>query len=72
MPTVDVEDAMDAYRKMLARPEFIDWLPTTLFNRTTDVRFGNQWLEDARGLRARIQAQPGVDVPISAAKAPAP
>jgi len=72
MPTVDVDDAMDAYRKMLMRPEFIDWLPTTLFNRTTDVRFGNEWLAEARGLRARIQAQPGVDVPVSLAKAPAP
>jgi hypothetical protein len=60
IPAVDVEDAMDAYRRMLARPEFIEWLPTTRFNRSTDVRFGNQWLADARDLRARILATPGV------------
>ena len=72
MPTVDVDDAMDAYRRMLARPDFIDWLPTTLFNRSTDVRFGNQWLAEARDLRARVQAQPGVEVPVSAPKAQVP
>ncbi len=71
MPSVDVEDAMDAYRRMLARPDFIDWLPTTLFNRTTDVRFGNQWLADARDLRARILAQPGVNATVSAVRVPA-
>jgi len=60
MPVVDVDDAMQAYQRMLLRPEFIDWLPTTLFNRSTDVRFDNQWLASARDLRARIQAQPGL------------
>ncbi len=60
IPSADVEDAMDAYRRMLARPDFIEWLPTTLFNRSTDVRFANQWLADARELRVRILAQPGV------------
>jgi hypothetical protein len=70
IPAADVDDAMDAYRRMLARPDFIDWLPTTLFNRTTDVRFGNQWLADARDLRARTLAQPGVNVSMSAARAP--
>ena len=72
MPVVDVDDAMQAYQRMLARPDFIDWLPTTLFNRSTDVRFDNQWLANARDLRARIQAQPGFELPVSAAKAPVP
>jgi len=71
IPAAGVDDAMDAYRRMLARPDFIDWLPTTLFNRTTDVRYGNEWLADARELRARILAQPGVSSPTSVAKAPA-
>ena len=60
IPAADVEDAMAAYRRMLDRPDFIEWLPTTLFNRTTDLRFGNRWLADATALRARILAQPGV------------
>lgn len=60
IPSAGVEDAMAAYRRMLARPEFIEWLPTTLFNRSTDVRFDNKWLADAKGLRARILAISGV------------
>lgn len=60
IPSADLEDAMGAYRRMLARPEFIEWLPTTLANRTVDVRFDTGWLEDAKNLRARILALPGV------------
>lgn len=30
IPSADVEDAMAAYRRMLDRPDFIEWLPTTL------------------------------------------
>ncbi|HSC12302.1 MAG TPA: hypothetical protein VLC97_15115 [Rhodanobacteraceae bacterium] len=60
IPSADLEDAMGAYRRMLARPDFIEWLPTTLSNRTVDVRFDTRWLEDARSLRARILALPGV------------
>ena len=59
IPPADVEEAMDAYRRMIARPEFIDWLPLTLFNRSTDVRYANQWLADAKSLRARILAIAG-------------
>ncbi len=60
IPSADLEDAMGAYRRMLARPDFIEWLPTTLSNRTVDVRFDTRWLEDAKSLRARILALPGV------------
>jgi len=60
IPSADLEDAMGAYRRMLAPPDFIEWLPTTLSNRTVDVRFDTRWLEDAKSLRARILALPGV------------
>lgn len=60
IPSADLADAMGAYRRMLARPDFIEWLPTTLSNRTVDVRFDTRWLEDAKSLRARILALPGV------------
>ena len=60
IPSANVDDAMAAYRRMLARPEFIEWVPTTLSNRSVDLRFGTQWLADAKALRARVLAQPGV------------
>lgn len=63
IPGADLEDAMGAYRRMLARPDFIEWLPTTLSNRTVDVRFDTRWLEDAKSLRARILSLPGVRAP---------
>jgi hypothetical protein len=33
IPVVAVEDAMAAYRRMLERPDFIEWVPTILFFR---------------------------------------
>lgn len=60
IPVVDLEDAMAAHRRMLDRPEFIEWVPTILFFRTGDLSSSNRWLAAARDLRARVLAQPGV------------
>jgi len=68
IPTVDAEVALGARKRMLERPEFIEWVSTTLFDRTDDLNAGNQLLEQAQELRARVLAQPGV----AAAKAAAP
>jgi len=59
-PVISVEEAMAIRQKMLDRPEFIEWLPTTLFNRTTDISFAERWLQTANELRARVLAVPGV------------
>src|SRR5262249_47383448 len=62
----DLEQAMAARQKMLARPDFIDWLPTVQSDRTFDVEAGNSWLARAKDLRARILAVPGVKERVSA------
>jgi hypothetical protein len=58
IPVTSVEDAMTAYQRMLDRPEFVDWVPTTLFYRATGT--DERWLEQATALRARLLAEPGV------------
>jgi len=68
IPIVDADVALAARQRMLDRPEFMEWVPTTLFNRTDDLSEGNELLRDAKDLRARVLAQPGV----GAAKAAAP
>ena len=53
----DVEDAMKAYQRLLDRPAFIEWVPTILFFRDSDLTIRSGWLADARDLRARILAK---------------
>ena len=71
VPTVEAEVALAARKRMLDRPEFVEWVPTTLFNRMDDLSEHKQLLQDAKDLHARVLAQPGVDVPKGAAEAPA-
>jgi len=59
VPTVDAEVALAARKRMLDRPEFIEWVSTVLFNRAEDLSGGNQLLRQAKDLRARVLAQPG-------------
>ena len=68
VPTVDADVALAARKRMLDRPEFIEWVSMVRFHRTEDSRDGKQLLQQAKDLRARVLGQPGVD----AAKAPAP
>ena len=56
VPASDVEDAMKAYQR-LNRPAFIEWVPTILFFRDSDLTIRSGWLADARDLRARILAK---------------
>lgn len=66
VPTVSVEDALEARKRMLDHPDFIAWVPTVLFFRTSDLDTYEAWLESAKQLRARILAQPGVRAPEAA------
>ena len=72
IPTVDADIAQDAYQRMLNKPEFIEWVSIVMFYRTDDLREDNQWLQEARELRDRVLAQPGVNPSASAAKEPVP
>ena len=54
--TDDSEDAMAAYQRMLARPEFGEWVPVTLDYRRTDLEYGKQILKSAQDLRDRVWA----------------
>jgi len=58
IPDIPVADAMAAYQRMLERPEFVEWVPTTLFYR--DTRTNDRWLQQATALRARVLVEPGV------------
>ena len=57
IPASDVEDAMRAYQRLLDRPAFIEWVPTILFFRDSDLASRSGWLAEARDLRARILAK---------------
>jgi hypothetical protein len=60
IPDVPVDDAMAAYQRMLAHPDFIQWLPTTLFYRSASLEAFETFLASATALRARVLAEPGV------------
>jgi hypothetical protein len=55
----DVDGAMAAHQRMLARAEFLDWVPVTLQNRRTDLRYGHDILKAAQELRDRVRVQLG-------------
>jgi hypothetical protein len=57
LATEDVEGAMAAYQRMLARPEFVEWVPVTLDYRRTDLEYGKQLLKSANALRDRAWAE---------------
>lgn len=57
--TDDVEGAMAAYQRMLARPEFLEWVPVTLDYRRTDLEYGKEMLTAAQDLRDRVRAELG-------------
>lgn len=51
-----VAQAMAARDRMLARPAFIEWLPTVA-NRADEVDTYRKWLARAKSIRVRIQAR---------------
>lgn len=52
-----VDEALAAHARMLERPAFIEWLPTTA-DRSDDIVWYQDWLLKARALRDRIQQHP--------------
>ena len=57
--TDDVEGAMAARQRMLAKPAFVEWVPVTLDYRRTDLDYGKQILKSAEDLRDRVRAELG-------------
>lgn len=57
--TDDVDGTVAAYERMLARPEFVEWVPVTLDYRRTDLQYGDQILQAAEDLRDRVRAALG-------------
>jgi hypothetical protein len=60
IPIVDVDTALAVRQRMLERPEFIEWVPTILFNRVDNLDANRQLLERVKALRARVLDQIGV------------
>ena len=58
--TDDVEGSVAAYQRMLARPEFVEWVPVTLDYRRTDLDYGKQILKAAEDLRDRVRSELGI------------
>lgn len=59
IPIVDVDTALAVRQRMLERPEFIEWVPTILFNRVDNLDVDRQLLERVKALRARVLDQIG-------------
>lgn len=57
IPIVDVDTALAVRQRMLERPEFIEWVPTILFNRVDNLDVDRQLLERVKALRARVLDQ---------------
>jgi len=57
--TDDIDGTVAAYRRMLARPDFVEWVPITWSYRTTDLEYGNEILKAAQDLRDRVRAELG-------------
>jgi len=57
--TDDVDGSMASYQRMLARPEFVEWVPVTLDYRKTDLDYGKQILKAAEDLRDRVRTALG-------------
>ena len=57
--TDDVEGTVAAYQRMLARPDFVEWVPITWSYRTTDLEYGKEILRAAEDLRERVRAELG-------------
>jgi hypothetical protein len=57
VPEVDVGTAMAVRQRMLDRPEFIEWVPTVMFNRADNLDGDRQMLKTVKALRARVLAQ---------------
>jgi hypothetical protein len=55
--TDDVEGAMAAHQRMLAKPAFVEWVPVTLDYRRTDLDYGKQILKAAEDLRDRVRTE---------------
>lgn len=68
VPTDDVVDAMGAYKRMLARPAFTNWVSLTLLSRYSSLQIKMFWLQEAKKLRAEILAEPGIRSPKSETK----
>lgn len=66
----DIDGVMATYHRMLARTEFLEWVPVTLQNRRTDLRYGRDILKSAQDLRDRVRAQSGQS-PLAHTPAPA-
>ena len=50
---VTEDDALAAHARMMARPDFVEWLPVVTL-RFYEISIYSQWLDQARSLRARI------------------
>jgi hypothetical protein len=59
IPIVDVDTALAVRQRMLERPEFIEWVPTIMFNRVDNLDADRQLLERVKELRARVLDQAG-------------
>ena len=57
IPIVDVDTALAVRQRMLDRPEFIEWVPTILFNRVDNLDADRQLLARVKALRARVLDQ---------------
>ena len=55
----DIDGVLAARSRMLARSEFLDWVPVSLQHRRTDLRYGMELLTAAQDLRDRVRAQLG-------------
>lgn len=62
IPSADEDEAVAAHKRMLARPEFAEWLPTVA-DRTDDFQRYNEWLAATQALRTRILTALGEAVP---------
>lgn len=53
LPGLDVDAAIAAHERMMARPDFIEWLPVVTL-RLYELETYSTWLEEAHALRSRI------------------
>jgi len=67
LPGLGVDAAMAAHDRMMARPDFIEWLPVVTL-RLFEVETYRTWLQEAHALRSRID----VTATIGPAMEPAP
>jgi len=68
IPVDSPDDAMAAYKRMMDRPDFLNWVTWFLFDRGDNLETEKMWLDRAQALRARVAAEPGVAELLDGAK----